>query len=120
MATIGSDGNGRKRILFIAGDGTRKTVRLGKATMEQAAAFKVKMEAVIGAGITGSMDDETSRWLAALDDRTYARLAAVELVKSRQHTRTKLKELLDGFFEHLNVKPITSLGYQSTRAALLE
>ena len=47
MATIGSDANGRKRILFVAGDGTRKTVRLGKVTMKQAEAFKVKVEAVI-------------------------------------------------------------------------
>ena len=50
MATIGNDPNGRKRILFVAGDCSRRTVRLGKATMKQAEAFKVKVEALIGAG----------------------------------------------------------------------
>jgi hypothetical protein len=31
-----------------------------------------------------------------------------------------LQQLLDTFFEHLDVKPITALGYQATRKALLE
>jgi hypothetical protein len=53
MATIGSDPNGFKRILFVAPDGKRKTIRLGKATMKQATAFKVKVEALIGQTITG-------------------------------------------------------------------
>ena len=47
MATIGNDPNGRKRILFVAPDGKRKTIRLGKATMKQATAFKVKVEAPV-------------------------------------------------------------------------
>ena len=79
------------------------------------------MEKIIGATITGgALDDETSRWLAERDDVMYARLAAVGLVKPRKHGGTTLKQLLDAFFEHLNVKPITSLGYQPTRVALLE
>jgi hypothetical protein len=36
MATIGNDPNGRKRILFVAGDGSRKTIRLGKMSKKQA------------------------------------------------------------------------------------
>ena len=47
MASIGNDPNGAKRILFMA-NGKRKTIRLGKATMRQALAFKVKVEALIG------------------------------------------------------------------------
>src|SRR6266496_1429236 len=110
MATIGNDSNGRRRILFVAGDGSRKTVRLGKASMKQAESFKLKLEALIGGGITGSVDDETSRWFAGLDDKMHARLAAVGLVKARRRCETTLKELLDAFFEHLNVKPSTVLG----------
>jgi integrase len=120
MASIGSDPNGRKRILFVAGDGSRKTIRLGKATMRQAEAFKVKVEALISAGITGNMDDETSRWLADLSEAMYARLSAVGLARPRKANKTTLQQLLDAFFTHLNVKPITSLGYQPAKAALLE
>ncbi len=83
MASIGNDPNGRKRILFIAGDGKRKTIRLGKVSMRQAEAFKVKLESLVGERITGTADDEVSRWVAAMDDETHAKLAAVELVKPR-------------------------------------
>jgi hypothetical protein len=80
-----------------------------------------RVEKIISANITGgALDEETSRWLAERDDVMYGRLAAVGLVKSRKTSGTTLKQLLDSFFEHLNVKPITSLGYQPTRAALLE
>lgn len=47
----------------------RKAIRLGKATAKQAAAFKVKPEQLVAANITGSMDDETARWLGGLDER---------------------------------------------------
>ena len=119
MATIGNDKNGRKRILFVASDGSRKTIRLGKATAKQAEAFKLKLEALIGQSITGSVDDETSRWLASLPDAMHQRVAATGLIKARNAHVTALKMLLDAYFDHLNVKPITALGYQATRTALL-
>ena len=55
MATIGNDPNGFKRILFVAPDGKRKTIRLGKATMKQATAFKVKVEAVRTSNFEGKL-----------------------------------------------------------------
>jgi len=120
MASIGNDPNGRKRILFVAGDGTRKTIRLGKMDRKNAERFCGRVEKIIGANISGgALDDETSRWLAERDDATHARMAAVGLVKPRKTSGTTLKQLLDSFFKHLTVKPITSLGYQATRAALL-
>src|SRR5262245_2450497 len=95
MATIGNDSNGRKRILYVAGDGSRKTIRLGKATMKQAEAFKVKVESLVAASITGNIDDETARWLVALDDRMYARIVAVGLTAARQSM--KLGAFLDAY-----------------------
>lgn len=83
MASIGSDPNGHRRILFMAGDGKRKTIRIGKATAKQAEAFKVKVEALVTGAFT-NIDDETARWLAGLDDAIYGRLAAVGLVPERQ------------------------------------
>src|SRR5688572_11390440 len=85
MASIVSDPNGRKRILFVAADGTRPAIRLGKASMKQAEAFKVKVEQLVSASlISHPPDDETIRWLAALDDLMHARLAAARLVTERQ------------------------------------
>jgi len=120
MATIGNDPNRRKRILFVAGDGSRKTIRLGKASTKQAEAFMVKVEAVVAASITGSMDDETSRWLADLPDAMHARLTAAGLVKPRNRTAATLKTFLDDYFASLTVKAGTATAYGHTRRCLLD
>ena len=120
MASISKGRNGHKRIQFVAGDGSRKTIYLGLASMKQAEEFKLKVQALVAASIIGAgIDDEVSRWLAGLDDKMHTRLENVGLVKDRTHGKATLEQLLDDFFKHLNVKPITALGYQSTRTALL-
>jgi integrase len=120
MATIGNDPNGYRRILFVAGDGSRKTIRLGKVTLKQAEAFKVKVEALVGAGITGSMDDETSRWLAAMDDKMHARLAAVGLVKARGGCRAALGVFVDEYLaQRTDVKPGTMIVMKQARRWLV-
>jgi len=118
MATIGNDPNGRKRILFVSGDGSRQTIRLGKASNKQAEAFKVKLEALIGQSITGAVDDETSRWLAALPDVTHGRLSAVGLVKPRNRMATTLGKFLADYFAGLSVKAGTATAYRHTRRCL--
>ncbi len=66
------------------------------------------------------MDDETSRWVAGLDDATHARLAAVGLVRPRTAAGgATVGLLLEKFFANLDVKPITVLGYEATRKAVL-
>jgi len=50
-----------ERILFMAGDGRRMTVRLGKANMRQAKAFKVRVESLITGRFIGNIDPETVR-----------------------------------------------------------
>jgi hypothetical protein len=120
MAAIGSDSNGRKRILFVASDGKRKTIRLGQATAKQAGAFKLKIESLITASITGSMDDETARWLAELPDKLHERIATVGLAKPRNRTAATLKASLTDYFASLNVKPATETAYDHTRRYLIE
>ncbi|HEY8669059.1 MAG TPA: hypothetical protein VIL86_20585, partial [Tepidisphaeraceae bacterium] len=121
MATIGNDPNGYRRILFVAGDSSRKTIRLGKVTMKQAEAFKVKAEALIGAGITGNMDDETSRWLATIDDKMHARLAAAGLVKARTGGRAVLGTFIDAFIaSRPGMKEHTRLNWVQVRQWLVK
>lgn len=122
MACINNDPNGRKRILFVAPDGSRKTIRLGKASKKQAEAVKVKVENLVSAGLqgTGVLDDEVSRWLAALDDKMHGRLAAAGLVKPRSRTGVTLKAFLDEFFAAIVVKPTTATTYRQTRRVLID
>jgi integrase len=120
MASITNDPNGRKRIQFVDGEGIRKSIRLGKATVKQAEAFKVKVESLIGGMITGSTDDETSRWLAGLDDRTYSKLTAVGLAKSRNGERAMLAAFIDLYIQgRSDIKPRTLINVKQVRRLLV-
>jgi hypothetical protein len=85
MASICSDRNGTRRILFIGADGTRKPIRLGKVSMRQAETVRRNVEDLLSATRTGGApNDETSRWLIALDEDMHNKLAAVGLVRRRE------------------------------------
>lgn len=85
MASIARDPNGRKRILFVAADGSRPALRLGKASIEDARTWKIRIEAIVTAQRIGvPIDSETAGWLGALSDIAYAKLSAVGLLPARQ------------------------------------
>ena len=120
MASICDDGGGLKRILIVCTDGVRRHLRLGKMTKKQAKTCNVFVEDLCAAARGAKViENATADWVAGLDDTMHVRLAKLGLVKPRQQGKVTLKQLLDAFFQHLNVKPITSLGYQPTREALL-
>jgi len=121
MASTGKDPNGRKRILFVDADGSRKTIRLGKASQKQADAFKVKLESLIAGKFTGSLDDETSRWIAALPDDMHSKLAAVGLVTPRAPTvNFTLSQFLSEYLkERTDIKPQTAVVLGHTRRNLI-
>lgn len=107
--------------MFLAGDGTRKTIRLGKCSVRQAEAFKLKIEdlATAAAGL-GTVQDQTARWLEDLPDTLHARLAKVGLTRARNRASVTLKSFLDDFFASVAVKPGTATTYGQTRRTLLD
>jgi len=85
MASITTRANGGRFITFTDGDGKVRTVTLGKVPLRHAQALKVRVEDLASAKLHGhSPSDDTSRWLAGLDDRVYAKLAAAGLVPERE------------------------------------
>ena len=122
MASIARDRNGRKRILFVAEDGSRKTIRLGKTSLKQAEAFKIKLEALIAGRITGSLDDETARWIAGLPDGIHGKLAAVGLLTTRaaSASATLGRFLAEYTDSRADVKVNTQLVYGRTVKHLLK
>ena len=63
MASISNDPNGRKRILFVAPDGSRKTIRLGRIDRKSAEAIKRHVEALLSAKIGGQpVPRDTAAW----------------------------------------------------------
>ena len=121
MASVIRDKNGRKRIGFSAGDGTRKSLRLGKATQRQAEAVKVRVEQLVMAstGVTGVLDDETIKWLTGLDEVMYNKLAAVGLVAPR--ASAELGAFVTGYIqERKDVKAGTATFYGHTKRNLID
>lgn len=129
MASIGKEAGGRKRILFVAPDGKRRTVRLGKTSIKQAEAFKIKLEALVAASFSRSMDPETARWVGELPDGMHGKLAAVGLVTPREPkpepeppvaAEPRLCDFVDDYVRsRIDVKPNTRLSYGQGRKHLL-
>ncbi|HJT76053.1 MAG TPA: hypothetical protein VJ739_02535 [Gemmataceae bacterium] len=80
MASISRDPSGNRSIQFMAPDGKRKTIRLGKVSQHLAGTIKVKVEALAAAAKAAlPVDTETAAWLAKVDDGLAGKLAAVGL-----------------------------------------
>ena len=85
MASISKDPNGRRRILFVAPDGKRKTIRLGKVSQRAAEAVKYRVEQLLAAKLTGhALEADTARWMAGLESALADKLARVGLIPSRK------------------------------------
>src|SRR5215470_8953995 len=102
MASIANDPGGRRRILFVAPDESRKTIRLGKCDRKSAEAIARHVEALLAAKIGGQpVPRDTAAWLANIGAVLRDKLAAVGLVEAPK--RAALGEFLDGFIA--NRKP---------------
>ena len=121
MASIADDG-GLYRIIFSAPDGTRKAIRIGRVTKRAAEDFRARLESVIAGRATGYADPRDAQWLAALDDRTHAKLVAVGLATPRQAVgATTLKPFIDGYMDgRTDVKESTRICMGQARRRLVE
>jgi len=119
MASVIRDPNGRKRISFRE-NGRTKQIRLGKATVKQAEAFRVRVEGLLAAKLQGlPPDGELSAWLAGLGDTLHDRLVRVGLAQPRRKVVSPtLAELLDRFVASATVKPATLAAYRQTTNSL--
>jgi len=81
MATIGNDPNGRRRILFVDADGSRKTIRLGKCDRRTAEAACRHVEALLASKLSGQpIPRETATWLSGIGEKLKQRLAKAGLI----------------------------------------
>jgi len=118
MATIANDPNGRKRVLFSL-DGDRKAIRLGKASDEDAATVVFFIERLVAAHDNGRpIDSASADWLDCLPDQRHDRIARTGLVPGRRRFDDTLGDLLDAFFDAVDVKPGTLTTYRQTETSL--
>ncbi len=119
MASIARDPGGRKRILFIDPNGTRRTIRLGKVELRHAELVRVKVEALLSATITRHPPGrETSDWVRSLGDELHSKIARVGLVQPREaHTLGEwLKRFMDA---RQDLKPSSKRKLEQTRSKLI-
>lgn len=84
MASISQLKGGFKIIQFINGAGKRKSLRLGKLSMQDAEMIRTKIAELNIAKIAGTdLKVETARWLADRPDTFYTKLVAVGLAAPR-------------------------------------
>ena len=120
MASISKAPNGRRVIQFMAPDGRRRSIRLGKVSQRQAEAVKLRVECLAAAAISGhTVDDETARWVAALDDTLHGKLAAVGLIPKRE--AATLGPFLDNYAAgRTDAKPASLVCLGHTRRNLVD
>lgn len=110
MASIGNDRNGRRRVLFVAADGSRRTVRLGKCSRRDAEHVCRHIEALLASSIHGQpVPRETATWLSNIGSTLYDRLARAKLVEPRaKAVRQTVAGFIDDYIaERRDLKPAT-------------
>ena len=110
MAAIGHDDGGRRRVLFVAKDGSRKTVRLGEISERDAEQICRHIEALNTASITGqSAPRDTAVWLTGIGDALHDRLARAGLVEPKEKpSAMALGAFIDEYIGHRpDLKPTT-------------
>ena len=123
MASLSRDPNGCKRILYVDGDGNRRAVRLGAASVKVAESFKGRVEALNAAQIAGAAPgSDLAAWVRDLPNVIHKRLARVGLVEPRSTASAPVTvgDLLDRFENSAAVKASTRAAYRQTTASLRE
>jgi integrase len=115
MASISTCRDGRRTIQFVAGDGKRKSIRLGRASKKTAEVVKVKVEAILAANAAKTpLDQETARWLGEIEDGLSDKLTAVGLIPRRGSTA--LGAFLDDYLAgRTDLKESSQVAYRTHR-----
>ncbi|HLJ92782.1 MAG TPA: hypothetical protein VKU02_06250 [Gemmataceae bacterium] len=101
MASISRGPNGRRTVQFVAADGKRKSIRLGKVSQRLAEEIKARVEVLNAAAISSCpLDTETARWLAKIGNDLAAKLAAAGLIAPRKTASATLAQWLKGYRQH--------------------
>lgn len=119
MASITTEANGRRTIQFVAKDGKRKSIRLGKCSQQVAEAVKVRVEHLNAATIHGhAVDADMARWLLSIDGILTDKLAAVGLITERE--AATLGPFLTAYLDsRTDVKDGTRTNYEQVQRDLL-
>jgi len=134
MASIATDPNGKRRILFSNAEGDRKAIHLGEMSERGAKSILYRVEQLIEAQLTGrALEPATAQWVADLHPRLAKKLARVGLIPKPQKkgaatlgpflaeymaTRTDVKPSTRRHLEQARQKLIGFFGEEKTLASI--
>lgn len=112
MASIARDKNGTRRILFVAPDGRRPTIRLGKVSQRAAESIKYRVEQLLESiNLNRPMEADLAQWVTELEPRMAKKLAQAGLIPNPEAKPVAtlgpfLEAYLDG---RADLKPATKI-----------
>ena len=122
MASIATDKDGNRRVLFVDGT-TRRAIHLGGVPLTVARTVHAHTEHILAAKLARvAVPTETAAWLGSIEDRLHAKLARVGLVEPRAaREAAKLGPMLDAWIgADATRKPSTITRMKQARALLAE
>ena len=118
MASMNIDQHECRRIQWTDSGGKRRTLRLGKIDDRTAERLKAKIEKLVLAQAHGELDDESTRWLARIEDRLHRKLSRLGLIAPRE--AGQLGPWIDQYLvERQSLKPASRIKLGQTRGKLL-
>jgi integrase len=126
MASISTDAAGRRRILFIDKNRTRKAVRLGKVSKRYAEEVRLRVESLNSALVHGcSVERDTAEWLRKIGDDLHAKIVQAGLAEPREEEQDANKPRLADFLDRYivgrtDIKPRTRINLDAARRRLVE
>jgi len=110
MASVSKDQSGNIRIQFVAADGKRRAIRLGRVPRTMAKSIRLHVESLAAAAAARvPIDRETAVWAGRIGDDLAAKLAAVGLIPARESRKLQdfLKTYIRGRETDGHTKPAT-------------
>lgn len=123
MASVASDPNGRRRVLFIDADKKRRTIRLGKIDLKGAECIRRHVEDLQAAKLGAQpIPARTAAWLTEIGATLRAKLAAVGLAAPREPVKVLTVGALVAEYTTVraDVKPGTTINYNQAGKKLVE
>lgn len=107
MASITTESNGHRRLLFTDSDGRRKSIRLGKLGFKSAQTIARHIESLLAAREHADpVPPVTAVWIKSIGETLRSKLAQVGLVD--QHKKVQLGEFLNEYIlSRPDIKPAT-------------
>ncbi len=112
-------GKVRYRLQFYDKDNRRRSIRLGRINKKDAEAICAKVERLVSASVSGTpLDNDTSRWVAALGDGLAEKLVRVGLISERRSAT--LGGFVDRYIEgRTDARPSTLANFRAVRNNLV-